>query len=80
MEKIIKFENYNEKSNFKSELETGIKIESEHCDIYEQLEKYLSSVDIKMPWSKKKFYEKIAKAHLKELPDYYTRLSKMEKE
>jgi hypothetical protein len=66
-----------------SELEMGIKIESEHLDVYEDLENWLKNTfkDYKsMPWSKKEFYEKIAKAHLKELPDYYTRLAKMEKE
>jgi len=71
------------KKEINSELEMGIKIESEHLDIYEDLEKWLKSTfkDYKsMPWSKKELYEKIAKAHLKELPDYYTRLTKMEKE
>lgn len=32
-----------------------------------------------MPFSKEEFYERIAKAHLKELPDYYYRLKIMEK-
>lgn len=45
----------------KDELETGIKVESEHTD-YPLVAKA------------------IAKAHLLEIPDYYTRLVKMEKD
>ena len=59
-----------------TELEMGIKIESEHNDIYEELEKLMDE----MPWTKEEFYTKIAKAHLKEMPDYYTKLKKMENE
>lgn len=64
------------------ELEMGIKIESEHGDIYEELRDWIDENQIQqgMPWSKKDFYEKIAKAHLREMPDYYSRLTKMEKE
>ena len=62
------------------ELELGIKIESEHGDIYEQLDSYLESFNVAIPWSENEFYEKIAKAHLREIPDYYTRLNKMEKD
>lgn len=32
-----------------------------------------------MPFGKKEFYQKIAESHLREIPDYYTRLNKMEK-
>jgi len=39
------------------ELVKGIKVESEHGNIYEEIE-----------------------SHLKEIPDYYTRLEKMERE
>ena len=63
-----------------NELEMGIKIESEHGDIYEELETYFARKNIVMPFYKREFYEKIAKAHLREIPDYYTKLSKMENE
>jgi len=64
------------------ELEMGIKIESEHGDIYEELRDWIDENQIQqgMPWSKRELYEKIAKAHLREMPDYYSRLTKMEKE
>ena len=64
------------------ELEMGIKIESEHGDIYEELRDWIDENQIQqgMPWSKKELYEKIAKAHLREIPDYYSRLTKMEKD
>jgi uncharacterized protein YijF (DUF1287 family) len=70
-----------EKSKYESELAMGVKVESEHLDIYEELHEWMEKTfdDYKkIPWSKKEFYTKIAKAHLKELPDYYTRLKKME--
>lgn len=67
------------------ELEMGIKIESEHNDIYEELDQFLINLqnwnsieDSLMPWTKEEFYVKIAKAHLREIPDYYTRLKIME--
>lgn len=63
-----------------NELEKGIEVESEHGNIYEQIDSYLESFNVGMPWSKKEFYKKIAEAHLKEIPDYYTRLEKMERE
>lgn len=76
------------------ELEMGIKIESEHGDVYAELKKWAGdlfrehSVEVMleddgeptMPWTEEEFYEKIAKAHLREMPDYYSRLTKMEKE
>ena len=58
------------------ELEMGIKIESEHNDVYEYLKDHFKY----MPISKEEFYERIAKAHLREIPDYYSRLKVMEKE
>jgi len=58
------------------ELEMGTKIESEHNDVYEYLQDHFKD----MPLTKEDFYQRIAKAHLKELPDYYTRLKIMEKE
>jgi len=72
------------KSEFdEKELEMGIKIESEHGDIYKELKEWMEKTYKEyssMPWSEKEFYEKIAKAHLREMPDYYTRLAKMESE
>ena len=64
------------------ELEMGIKIESEHGDIYEDLLRWVDKkfIEVGMPWSKRELYEKIAKAHLREIPDYYSRLTKMEKD
>lgn len=64
------------------ELEMGIKIESEHGDVYDDLKKWIddNKINVDMPFSEKEFYEKIAKAHLREMPDYYTRLTKMEGE
>lgn len=65
------------KSEFNSnELDMGIKVESEHNDVYEYLKDHFGE----MPLSKSEFYEKIAKAHLKEIPDYYSRLKVMENE
>ena len=62
-----------------TQLEKGIKIESEHLDIYEKINEYLVKNNIDMPWSKQDFYKMIAEAHLNELPDYYDRLEKIEK-
>lgn len=76
MNHIIRFS----ESMSNSELEKGIKVESEHGNIYEEIDFYLESFNIGMPWSKEEFYKKIAQAHLKEIPDYYTRLEKMEGE
>lgn len=77
-----KFSQINEsKEEFNpKELEMGIKIESEHGDVYDEIDSYLESYNIVTPWTKEEFYEKIAKAHLREIPDYYSRLTKMEKE
>jgi len=63
------------------ELEMGVKVEREHMDVYNEIKKILGDDMIlgeDMPWTKEEFCEKIARAHLKELKDYYTRLKKME--
>lgn len=80
-----KFTQLNEsKEEFDSkELEMGIKIESEHGDVYQELKDWMKKTYqdySSMPWSEKEFYEKIAKSHLREMPDYYTKLNKMEKD
>jgi len=61
-----------------SQLEMGKKVEKEHDDVYEYFSSFLKKHDIKMPLSRSDFFEMIAKAHLKELRDYYDRLKKME--
>ena len=61
-----------------TQLEIGIEIEKEHTDLYNYFKKYLDSFKIKMPISEVEFYKMIAEAHLRELPDYYDRLLKIE--
>lgn len=65
-----KFRNKIGKSKDK-ELEIGKKIEMEHSDTIKSISKDVNVEAIAV---------KIAKDHLKEIPDYYTRLIKMEKE
>ena len=62
------------------QLELGLKIEKEHNDIYDFLDKYFKDNNIANPLTEREFYEMIAKAHIKEIPDYYTKLIKVEKE
>jgi len=69
-----------EGSNSPSQLEIGIKSESEHKDVYDLFQNYLKKNNLKMPISETNFYEMIAKKHLSEIPDYYTKLSKMEQD
>ena len=76
--KILKFDNFNESSD--EQLKMGIKIESEHLNVYEYFDKFLKENNLEMPISKNDLYEMIAKAHIEEIPDYYDRLSKMENE
>lgn len=52
-----------EKKSQEDQLQMGIKIESEHGDIYEYFEEFLKSKNVKMPLTKKEFYKKIAEAH-----------------
>ena len=67
----------NESNEFDpNELEMGIKIESEHNDIYDYLLNNVRS----LPLSARDFYERIAKSHLREIPDYYSRLKIIESE
>lgn len=49
----------------------GAKIEAEHEDLYNEL---ASLIPGGMPLSKEAFFEKIAKKHIKENPDYYKKL------
>ena len=78
----------NIKEDNESELGMGIKTEAEHSNIYDELEEFVEELnmqddiggEIMLPWTKEEFYQKIAEAHIKEIPDYYTRLHKMENE
>lgn len=54
----------------KKQLKMGMKVEKEHGSEFKGLN---------VTKDKKKPTAKIAKAHLTEIPDYYTRLAKMEK-
>jgi hypothetical protein len=65
-----------------AELEAGKKVEMEHADTIKWLIEQLSHSSGKsdMPTDKliHEVATRIAQDHLKELPDYYTRLKKME--
>lgn len=56
-----------------NELEMGIEIEREHADLVRKLKQGSIRSD-------EAVYETIAKAHLREIPDYYSRLIRMEKQ
>jgi len=64
---------------YSSELQMGIEVEKEHMDVYEYIKKFLAKHDLEMPLTMEEMAAMIAKGHLKELKDYYTRLNKMEK-
>lgn len=59
---------------YKTQLKKGKKIEQEHLPFYRQIKKQ-NQQSGKCP-SEEKFAEGIAKAHLRENPNYYTKLSK----
>jgi rubrerythrin len=63
-------------SSEKDQLEKGIEIEKEHTDVYKILEDFLKEHDLKMPLTRKEFFETIAKAHIDEVRDYYDKLIK----
>ena len=60
------------------QLSMGKEVEKEHKDVFDLLNKAFEDAGTKMPVTEDQFYEMIAKAHLSELKDYYTRLKKME--
>jgi hypothetical protein len=55
-----------------NQLKTGIKVESEHKDLYKMVKNCKSPCKI----TPTKFYATIAKAHLKEDKNYYNKLKK----
>ena len=59
------------------ELEMGIKVEREHSGTIQKIKDGLGSNN---PLSDEDIFKLIAEDHLRELPDYYTRLKEMEKE
>ena len=58
------------------ELERGRTVEQEHADTYKWLEQEVARTG-HLP-APQELYQRIAEDHLKELPDYYTRLEHME--
>lgn len=60
-----------------SQLELGTKIEMEHVETIKKIIKDIKSKKQKLP---KEYAKEIAKDHLKELKDYYSRLQEMEKQ
>lgn len=62
------------------QLKKGIAHEKEHAGLYHYLENFLDKYDIDMPLTLDEFSGKIAQDHIKENPDYYDMLEKMEKE
>lgn len=52
-------------------LKQGIEIEKEHTDLYDELSRRLEAEGSKMPMGQDEFFTWIAKAHIKEVPDYY---------
>ena len=61
------------------ELIAGIKIEAEHGATYTWMRKYVEAHSGKFP-PVAEYFARIAADHLKEIPDYYTRLAEMEAE
>lgn len=59
------------------ELEMGKKIEAEHKNTVQKIRNSVQNNQITM--SDEEIFESIAKDHLSELSDYYTRLQAMEK-
>jgi len=71
---------YSPKLLLKSELKTGIKIEAEHKDLIKKIKSDIKK-NGKLTLTDKQIYEIIAKVHIKEDKNYYTKLLKyIEKE
>lgn len=70
------FDTKNIKNRKQRQIEKGIEVESEHKETYD---KFIEHVKEYKKWpSFEMFCKWIAKDHLKEIPDYYDRLAKME--
>lgn len=65
------------KNDYNKQLEIGKRIEKEHSDT---IKKIIADVKAGKVKPFEEYFKDIAKDHLKELKDYYTRLIKMEKE
>ena len=62
-------------SKDKDQVQMGIEVEKEHAPTVKKIREALGEdLDI----SNEEIYQMIAEDHLKEFPDYYTRLKKME--
>jgi hypothetical protein len=69
----------NKFSDSLKQIKMGIEVEKEHNDIYEYFTEYLSNHHLKMPMDRQTFFMMIAKKHLSEVNDYYTKLKEVEK-
>jgi len=69
---------YLKEAGYSEELQKGIKVEKEHSDVYKFFEKFLKEKNVEMPITLDEFAEMVAKAHIKEMSDYYTKLAKIE--
>ncbi len=56
----------------------GIEIEKEHTDLFNELKSRLESEGCKIPMTQAEFFTWIASDHIKEFPDYYEQLKKIE--
>ncbi len=72
---LLNYLNYREAYS-KKELNLGIKEEKEHTDVYNTFAKSFDGKKRKAPLTIREFAQQIAKAHLKEDPQYYTKLKK----
>lgn len=61
----------------KSELQKGVGVEKEHKGTLRKIKRSIRRNKVTL--SDRQVFTNIAKDHLKELPDYYTRLKKMER-
>lgn len=64
--------------NIDNQLAMGVQVESEHQDLYKFFSNFCKANGLKMPITEEQFFEYIAKAHIKEIPQYYTLLRQME--
>ncbi len=60
------------------ELKMGVEVEKEHTDLLNKFKDFCTKNNVHMPLTDEEFFETIAKAHLREFPQYYTHLKQME--